>query len=93
MSIDSENASTPAAEAPTTKGSRKARKAKPTKKASRVKKPSAKPKIDRTNKKAIAMMKRAKGATLPEIVKGKRDFPGAAERTHCRGLYQTPIAA
>jgi hypothetical protein len=45
--------------------------AKPTKKAGRAKKPASKPKADRTNKKAdvIAMMKRAKGATLPEIIK------------------------
>jgi hypothetical protein len=71
MSIESENASTSAAEAPTTKGPRKAKKAKPAKKAGRAKKPGSKPKADRTNKKAdvIAMMKRAKGATLPEIVK------------------------
>jgi hypothetical protein len=70
MSIDSENTSTPAAEAPATKGPRKAKKAKPAKKAGRAKK-SARPGTDRTNKKAevIAMMKRAKGATLAEIMK------------------------
>jgi len=46
------------------------KKIKPAKKTARAKKP-AKPKADRTNKKAevIAMMKRAKGATLPEIMK------------------------
>jgi hypothetical protein len=62
MSIESENTST---SAPATKGPRKAKKAKPAKKA------AAKPKTDRTNKKAdvIAMMKRAKGATLAEIMK------------------------
>ena len=71
MSIDSENTSTPAAEAPAAKGPRKAKKAKPAKKASRAKKAAAKPKADRTNKKAdvIAMMKRAKGASLAEIMK------------------------
>ena len=71
MSIDSENTSTPAAEAPATKGARKAKKAKPAKKAVRAKKAAGKPKADRTNKKGevIEMMKRAKGATLPEIVK------------------------
>ena len=47
------------------------KKAKPAKNAGRAKKPSAKPRTDGTNKKAevIAMMKRAKGATLPEIMK------------------------
>jgi hypothetical protein len=49
----------------------KAKKAKPAKKMGRTKKPADKPKANRANKKAevIAMMKRAKGATLPEIVK------------------------
>jgi hypothetical protein len=44
--------------------------AKPAKKAGRAKKAATKPKTDRTNKKAdvIAMMKRAKGATLAEIM-------------------------
>ena len=47
------------------------KKAKPAKKVGRTKKPAAKPKADRANKKAevIEMMKRAKGATLAEIVK------------------------
>jgi Protein of unknown function (DUF3489) len=47
------------------------KKAKPAKKANRAKKPTGKPKTDRTNKKAevIALMKRAKGATLAEIMK------------------------
>jgi hypothetical protein len=70
--IDSENTSKPAPDAGKPKGARKAgKKAKPTKKAGRAKKPASKPKADRTNKKAevIAMMKRAKGATLPEIMK------------------------
>jgi Protein of unknown function (DUF3489) len=59
MSIDSENTSTLAAAAPATKGPHKAKKAKPAKKAGRA------------NKKAeiITMMRRAKGATLPEIMK------------------------
>jgi len=71
MSIESENTSTSAAEAPATKGPRKAKKAKAAKKAPRPKKAASKPKADRTNKKAevIALMKRAKGATLPEIMK------------------------
>jgi hypothetical protein len=62
----------PASEATQPKAERKVKKeAKPTKKAGRAKKTAGKPKTDRTNKKAevIAMMKRAKGATLPEIVK------------------------
>jgi hypothetical protein len=69
MSIDSEATSMPAAEAPATK--RKAKKAKPATKAGRSKKPAGKPKAGRTNKKAevIALMKRAKGATLAEIMR------------------------
>ena len=57
-----------------------AKKAKPAKKAGRAKKVAAKPKRDRTNKRAevIAMMKRAKGATLPEIMKRR-----AGSRTLC----------
>jgi hypothetical protein len=69
--IDSENISKPADTAKP-KGSRKpTKKAKPAKKPARGKKPAGKPKTDRTNKKAevIEMMKRAKGATLPEIMK------------------------
>jgi hypothetical protein len=47
-----------------------AKKAKPAKKAGRAGKPASKPKADRANKKAevIALMKRAKGATLAEIM-------------------------
>jgi hypothetical protein len=43
-----------------------AKKTKPTKKASAAKRPAGKQKADRTNKKAevLAMLKRAKGATL-----------------------------
>ncbi len=70
--IDSENISKPASNPAKPKGKRKpAKKAKPTKKSSRSKKAAAKPKADRTNKKAevIAMMKRAKGVTLAEIMK------------------------
>jgi Protein of unknown function (DUF3489) len=66
-----ENNSRPEPDTATPKGARKAsKKGKPAKKASPAKKPVGKPKADRTNKKAevIAMMKRAKGATLPEIV-------------------------
>ena len=71
MSNESENANTSTAEVPATNGKRKpAKKAKSAKKG-RAKKPAAKPKADRANKKAevIAMMKRAKGATLAEIIK------------------------
>jgi hypothetical protein len=50
MSIDSENPSTPASEAPATRGPRKAKKAKPAKKAGRAKKPARKPKTEGTNK-------------------------------------------
>jgi hypothetical protein len=70
--IDSETISKPAPDSAKPKGARKAaKKAKPVKKTGRAKKPAAKPKTDRANKKAevIAMMKRAKGATLPEIMK------------------------
>jgi len=47
------------------------KKPKSPKKAARAKKAATNPKADRTNKKAevIAMMKRAKGATLAEIMK------------------------
>jgi hypothetical protein len=62
---------TPDTSAPQPKGKRTtAKKAKTAKKVSRAKKAAAKPKADRVNKKAevIAMMKRAKGATLAEIM-------------------------
>ena len=61
-----------AAPEPTDTPKRKpAKKAKSAKKTARVMKAAAKPKADRTNKKAevMAMMKRAKGATLAEIMK------------------------
>jgi hypothetical protein len=67
--IDNENTSKPA---PEPKPKRKpAKKAKSAKKTARVKKAAAKPKGEGTNKKAevIAMMKRAKGVTLAEIMK------------------------
>jgi hypothetical protein len=70
--IDNENTSKPAPDTTKPKGgSKPGRKAKPAKKAGRAKKTAGKPKTDRTNKKAevIAMMKRAKSATLEEIVK------------------------
>jgi hypothetical protein len=70
--IDTEDASKPAPDTAKPKGTRKAGKtAKPVKKAGRAKKAAGKPKTDRGNKKAevIALMKRAKGATLPEIMK------------------------
>ena len=64
---ESENAS--AAEVPQPK-TKHAKKAKAAKKAGPTKKPATKPKADRANKKAevIALMKRAKGATLAEIM-------------------------
>ena len=64
--------SAPAPEAVKPKGKpKRVKKAKPAKKAGRTKKPASKPKDERTNKKAevIAMMQRAKGATLAEIMK------------------------
>jgi hypothetical protein len=70
--IDSENTSKPAPDTAKPKGARKAaKKAKRAKKAGRAKKAAGKPKADRANKKAevIALMKRAKGATLSEIMK------------------------
>ena len=70
--IDSENISKPAPDIAKPKGARKpTKKAKPAKKAGRAKKPAGKPKTDGTDKKAevVAMMKRAKGATLAEIMK------------------------
>jgi len=70
--IDSENIGKPAPDTAKPKGARKAgKKTKPSKKAGRAKKAASKPKADRTNKKAdvIAMMKRAKGATLGEIMR------------------------
>ena len=70
--IDSANASAYETSASPVKAKRerKAKKATPAKKA-RAKKASGKPKTERTNKKAevIEMMKRAKGATLADIVK------------------------
>jgi hypothetical protein len=63
------NASAPEAPKPRAKRT-PAKKAKPAKKAGRAGKPASKPTTDRANKKAevIAMMKRAKGATLAEII-------------------------
>jgi hypothetical protein len=61
----------PAPEVPRPKTKRTpAKKAKLAKKAGRAGKPASKPKADRANKKAevIALMKRAKGATLAEIM-------------------------
>ena len=69
--IDSGSISKPAPDAAKPKRAHKpAKKAKRAKKGGQSKKAAAKPKADRTNKKAevIAMMKRAKGATLPEII-------------------------
>ena len=69
--IDSENSIKPAPEAAQPKVRRKpAKKAKAAKKSPQAKKATGKPKSDATNKKAkvLAMMKRAKGATLAEIM-------------------------
>jgi hypothetical protein len=71
--IDSANgAGKPEPTAAKKKREGKAKKAKPAMKAARAaKKPASQAKGERTNKKAevIALMKRAKGATLPEIMK------------------------
>jgi Protein of unknown function (DUF3489) len=70
--INTESNSKPQPEAAKPKGGRKpAKKTKTAKKAAPAKKAARKPKTDRNNKKAevIAMMQRAKGATLDEIVK------------------------
>jgi len=66
--IDSENISKPEAQRKVRRTP--AKKAKVAKKSPKAKKAAAKPKADGTNKKAevIAMMKRAKGATLAEIM-------------------------
>jgi hypothetical protein len=63
------NASAPEVPKPKTKRP-PAKKAKPAKKPARAKKAASKPSTERSNKKAevIAMMKRAKGATLAEIM-------------------------
>jgi hypothetical protein len=88
--IDSENSSKPAPDTAKPKGARKAKKAKPAKKAGRAKKASVKPKPDRTNKKAevIALMKRSKGATLPEIMKATGWHFGVAKTNRLR---QNPL--
>jgi Protein of unknown function (DUF3489) len=66
--IDTEKMATPEAGAPQPKTMHK--RAKSPKKAARATKPPGKPKADRANKKAevIALMKRAKGTTLDEIM-------------------------
>ena len=80
--IDAESNSTPVPEAEHSKGKPKqSKKHKATKKPGRAKKPTGKPKADRTNKKAevIALMKRAKGATLKDsfIPNYMPVYPGA----------------
>src|SRR5271163_325505 len=70
--IDTESNSKTQPEVGKAKGARKpAKKARAAKKAAPAKKATRKPKTDRANKKAevIAMMQRAKGATLDEIIK------------------------
>jgi hypothetical protein len=66
---DSENASTSETAAPAKRNQKATKKAKTTKTA-KPKKTANKPKSERGNKKAevLAMMKRAKGATLAEIM-------------------------
>jgi hypothetical protein len=67
--IDTER--TPDTSASQAKGKRTAaKKAKQGRKAARAQKPASKPKADRANKKAevVTLMKRAKGATLAEIM-------------------------
>jgi hypothetical protein len=69
---ESENTGKPAPDTTMPKGAHKpVKKAKPAKKTAPAKKAAAKPEAERANKKAevIAMMKRAKGATLAEIMK------------------------
>jgi hypothetical protein len=69
--IDNENIGKAAPNSAKPKDARKAgKKAKSAKNGARAKKTPGKPNADRTNKKAevIAMMKRAKGATLAEIM-------------------------
>lgn len=65
-----QNASAPEVSQPKTKR-KPTKKAKPAKKGARARKPAAKPNAERANKKAdvVWMMKRAKGATLAEIMK------------------------
>jgi len=68
--IDSENSSKPAPQVQPKVRRKPANKAKAAKKSPQAKKATGKPKSDASNKKAevIAMMKRAKGATLAEIM-------------------------
>jgi hypothetical protein len=68
--IDTESNRKPQPEAAKPGGRKPAKKAKGAKKAASAKKAARKPNADRTNKKVevIAMMQRAKGATLDEII-------------------------
>ena len=69
--IDTEKTTTPEPGVTHAKAKRAAaKKAKPAKKAARAKRPAGKQKTDRANKKGevIALVKRAKGATLAEIM-------------------------
>jgi len=67
--IDTEKTATPESTAPSPK-TKRTKKANPPKKAAMAKKPASKPAPERSDKKAevIALMKRAKGATLAEIM-------------------------
>lgn len=86
---ESENTSKPAPEAAQPKRARKPKKAKAAKKVTAAKKAARKPKTDRTNKKAevLAMMRRAKGATLAEIVKAT----GWQSRTALRSTFSVVL--
>jgi hypothetical protein len=83
--IDTEE--TPDTSAPPAKGGRTAaKKAKPAKKARQSRKAASKPQEDRRNKKSevIALMKRAKGVTLTEIVAPTGPRSGRNPACACR---------
>ncbi|MGA2878820.1 MAG: DUF3489 domain-containing protein [Bryobacteraceae bacterium] len=90
QTIDSESSGKPAPVAARKRTHKPVKKATVVKKLSRPKKAASKPKADRANKKAevIAMMKRAKGATLPEIM------AATGWQAHTvRGFVSLPYAA
>jgi hypothetical protein len=86
---DTEKSTTPELGAAQAKGKRTpAKKAKAKNKPPRAKKVADKPKSDRANKKAevIALMKRAKGATLAEIMAATKIGPGTSSAKACLGF-------
>jgi hypothetical protein len=83
MSIDPENTSVPAAEAPATKGPRNAKKAKPAKKAGRAKKLAGKPKSDRTNKNA---------EVIHDEARQRRDVPTLNASAKPSRFYPCPLS-